>query len=195
MALVLPTPPSVDPRLVIHGGPGSRILVGAYTANGGDVGSLADLGAMESSVVMQYARTMFAVECEQMLAAYHAFAIHEDITVKASFQQLNLANVYAMEGTTDQALTGGTVSDVASSLGFGQSITTRFYQLVLQTLAPAAATAGIRLYQFWKAYVENIGPVTFDRKKNAFQEITWRCLVDNSAIAAGKPPVFQILDS
>ncbi len=182
----------IDPRVIVKGA--GKVYPAAYVASGAD-GTAIFAGATKGGVEISYARTMHSVESDQYLADVTAFSTKEVVTIKSSFLQLNLATLYLLTGTSDQTLVNGTVTDTSSSLTYGQSLTTRYYQLLAKMEAPPGATNSQRVYQFWKAFVTAIGPAKLMKTGEYVQEVTWMALADVTAVAAGKAPLFQILDS
>lgn len=183
-----------DPRLIVYGA--GDCYFGAYVANGADASPLVYLGATKGGVAWHYARSMHDIETDQALAAVDAFATKEEAMVKFTILQTNLANLYQILGTADNAVSGGGPTDASSSLGFGQAITRATKQFVWYGLAPPGATNRQRVLQAWKCYVTEIGEAKQEKTGEVSIPITAKAYYDVTAYATlGNSPIFKILDS
>jgi hypothetical protein len=195
MALVIPST-DIDARMILPGP--AKFYIAAATSGGTDAGSLVYLGATEpGGAEFHFAKTSHHAMVEQYLNEVTSFPIKEEYTLKATFPQMNLANLYQILQTADTSMTlvGGTSVSTSSSLTFGEQKAAAFWQLVVKYLAPPGATNGQRLIQAYKAVIHQLGAVKLDKTKPAALAVTWKCLTDTTAIAAGKAPVLQFLDS
>jgi hypothetical protein len=186
----------IDARMILPGP--AKFYIGAYAANGADTGTLFYLGATEpGGAEFHFAKTAHHAMVEQYLNEVASFPIKEEYTLKATFPQLNLGNFYQILQTADTSMTlvGGLAASTSSSLTFGEQKTVQYWQLVVKFLAPPGATNGQRLIQAYKTVIHQLGAVKLDKTKPSALAVTWKCLTDTTAIASGKAPVLQFLDS
>ena len=194
MAIVLPAT-DIEPRQILVGA--AKVYIAAQTTNGADAGSPIYLGATDggTSIHLNYQKHHIGVD--QELNEVASVPIKEEVTVKTTIKQLNLANFYQILQTGEAAMTlvGGAIGDTASSLTGGEQKLIKYWQLILRLIAPPAATNTTRLFQAWKCYVHQVGAMKGEKPKEMMLPVTWKCLTDNGAKTAGKAPCWQFIDS
>lgn len=186
----------IDARMILPGP--AKFYVAPWVTGGADAGTLFYLGATEpGGAEFHFAKTSHHAMVEQYLNEVTSFPIKEEYTLKATFPQMNLANLYQILQTADSSMTlvGGLPASTSSSLTFGEQKSAQFWQLVVKFLAPPGATNGQRLIQAYRSVIHQLGAVKLDKTKPTAIAVTWKCLTDTSAIASGKAPVLQFLDS
>jgi hypothetical protein len=194
MAIVLPGT-DIEARQILVGA--AKVYAAPQTTNGADAGSPIFLGSTSGGTELHFNKQSHHIMSDQYLNEVGSIPIKEEFTLKTILQQLNLANIYQVlqSGEAAMSLTGGTLSDTASTLTIGEQKAVKYWQLILRLVAPPAATNSTRLFQAWKCVVHQVGAMKFEKPKEATLAITWKALTDTGAISAGKAAVGQFLDS
>ncbi len=187
MPVTYPVSYGIDPKNFVQGP--IRLWYAPYVPAGADAaqGTWVSLGAIDKSgIEFDHKPTYTDVEIDQSTTAVDSFLTKQEYDIKATIDEVSIANLALVFGAKAAALAGGTLSlgeffDVQA--GTVPSMRPTYYQVAFQFPSPGHdnGTSPIGAWgyiQLYKAFFQAHGAIKFSKDAKASVQATIRGLAD-----------------